>query len=105
MENGIKIETKLAKLILMLQIMQTCLSNRITSYFSEPYNTSTLIVDNDYDCKYQYGRNTAFEGVQAIIDHLIKDHKSNDGKLSKKPSTIIMNLNLYNSGGTNICYV
>jgi len=40
-----------------------------------------------------------------MINHLVDDYKSGKGKLSEKPSTIIMKLNLYNSGTANKCYM
>jgi len=96
---------KLAKLVLLIHLIEVSLSNQLTSYLSTLNSTSTLIVTNKYDCRYYYTKKTVFAGIQQIIDYLIEDYTNKDGKLSKKPTTIIMQLKLYNSKGTNVCYV
>ena len=75
MNIRIKMQSKLAKLVIIVQIIQRCFSNKVRSYFENPDNSSVLIVNNDYDCANYYdGKRNVFYGVQAMIDHLVHDY-------------------------------
>jgi len=97
--------TKVPKLLIIIHMIQLYFSTKIRSYFPNSNNTSILTVSSYYDCGKQTNPYNPFQAVNDIIDHLIADHKSNNGKLTKKPSTIIIKLNLFNSKGLNLCYI
>ena len=53
---------KMAGLLILVSMVQRCLSYGISSYFVNN-DTSVLMVKIDYDCRYYYTRKTPFEGV------------------------------------------